>query len=404
MPASDADRTILIVGAGIAGLALGLALAHRGRRSMILERRQDPAEAGAGIQLGPNGIKALDSLGLRSALASAAGRPQGIAVHDGLDGRLLQTLPLGDWLEHRHGAPYLVAHRSDLQRILMDRVRIEPAIQLRLGFEVTDLELLTTGVGVRSADNQWLEGPALIGADGVHSTIRRHIDQSHGPRFTGRTAARAVVPTERLAASSRIDLQSTGVWLAPAMHIVHYPVRAGGETAFVIIRTEDWQEPHWSAPVSRESLMQAISPLAKDIRDLVGADTEWHKWALFDADPLPRWSRGRIVLAGDAAHPVLPFLAQGGCLALEDAIVLADGIAGSAAFDGDPTPSFATYESLRKPRATRVLLSARRNGRIYHLHRSAAWARNLTLRILPPERVMAGYDWLYGWQPPDRAE
>jgi salicylate hydroxylase len=176
---------------------------------------------------------------------------------------------------------------------------------------------------------------------------------------------------------------------------VHYPVRAGREIAVVVILDEDWQEEDWSAPADIAKLQEALARFAPALREGLAAARDWRRWALFDGDQLDTWSRGRVTLLGDAAHPLLPFLAQGGSLALEDAVTLAEALAEA----GDHVEgALATYEKARRMRTARVMAAARRNGRVYHLSGVAALARNAALRILPPERIIMGYDWIYGWR------
>lgn len=393
------DLPILIAGGGIAGLAAGLALAQVGITSRILERRTEFSEAGAGIQLSPNAVKVLRSLDVLEALIPHAGQPGSIAIRDGASSKLLHTLPLGHWLAARHGAPYLVAHRRDLQQVLLDAVRTTPLVAIETGWEAIAFEERDGGVRARSADGRETPGLALICADGVHSTLRRSLFPEQLPRFTGRTAARAVIDAKALPASTQgiVPRDATGVWLAPDSHVVHYPVRAGREIAIVVIGTEPWQGTDWSTPIPRGSVLDSLGAFSPQLLVALDAATDWRKWALFDAKPLPAWSSGRIILIGDAAHPVLPFLAQGGGLALEDAASLAHHMSASR---GGLQVAFQAFARERQGRAARVLRGARRNGRIYHLSGFSAHARNGVLRFASPERLMASYDWLYGWSPP----
>ncbi len=395
MPGQD---PILIAGGGIAGLSLALALARLGIASHIVERRDAFSEAGAGIQISPNGVRALEILGLRAALEPLAGRPREILVHAGASGRILQRLPLGDWIEARHGAPYLVAHRRDLQAVLLDAVRGQPLIQIVTGFAVAGFQPTDRGVLLNDANGRSIEGRALAGADGIFSAVRKQLHPGLGPRFAGRTAARTVIAADRL--QGLIDPSRTGVWLAPQSHVVHYPVRGGREIAVVVIRTEKWPatslEPGWSAPQSPETLAAALETYAPRLRQALALATDWRKWALFEAPPLPAQGRGSMTLIGDAAHPTLPFLAQGGVMALEDAVTLASLIATP---NVDIAAAFRACERLRHPRTAAIVAAARRNGRIYHLGGFLGQARDIGLRLLPARRIMAGYDWVYGWRP-----
>lgn len=383
---------ILIAGGGIGGLALALALAKGGRRSIVLEAREVFAAEGAGIQLGPNGVHALQRLGIADALRPAAGVPAALQVHDGSTARTLATLPLGRWLEERHGAPYWAVHRADLHGALLRAATDQSAITLRTGFVLAELAEKGAVVEATSVAGDRVAGSALAGADGLWSSVRRAVSPSIVPEFVGCTATRTVIAARK---SGRLDSANVGLWLSPGANIVHYPVRGGAEVAVVVIAVEDWQGQDWDTEADRLALMARIGSFHVSLTEPLAAAHSWRKWALFRLAALPRWSAGRVTLLGDAAHPMLPHLAQGGVLALEDAIVLADCL---GACPGDEPRAVLAYESQRRQRAARVQAASRRNGRAYHLGPPLAWARNAALRLVPGARLMAGYDWLYGWQ------
>jgi salicylate hydroxylase len=383
---------VLIAGGGIGGLATAIALARHGIASRVLERRAQFSEAGAGIQLGPNGVRVLQRLGVEADLAPFVGWPREIRVFSGGSGATLTRLPLGDWIEVRHGAPYWVAHRQDLQSALLEAARRSDLIELATGFDVGRFAEADGAVRAEAESGTSLEGRALVCADGVFSRSRSLVSQGARLRFAGKTAARAVLEA---AAAPLLDAEAVGVWMAPDAHVVHYPVRAGREIAVVVILDEDWQEEDWSAPADIAKLHDGLARFAPALRTALAAAKDWRRWALFDGDPLDTWSRGRVTLLGDAAHPLLPFLAQGGSLALEDAVTLAEALAGAA---NNVEGALAAYEKARRSRTARVMSAARLNGRVYHLSGVAALARNAALRVVPPKRIMAGYDWVYGWK------
>ena len=387
-----ATLPVLIAGGGIGGLATAIALAGHGIPSRVLERRAQFSEAGAGIQLGPNGVRILRRLGVEADLAPLVGRPHEIKVFSGGSGTELTRLPLGDWIEARHGAPYWVAHRQDLQASLLAGARRSGLIELVPGFDVARFADGKGAVRVEAGSGTTAEGRALVCADGVFSRLRTKIAREARLQFGGKTAARTVLDA---AAAPQLDADAIGVWMARDAHVVHYPVRRGREIAVVVILDEDWQEEDWSASAETGKLQEALARLAPVLGEALAAANDWRRWALFDSDPLPVWSRGRVTLLGDAAHPLLPFLAQGGSLALEDAVTVSDALARAG---DDVEGALAAYENARRARAARVMVAARRNGRIYHLSGVAAVARNAVLRALPPERIMAGYDWVYGWK------
>lgn len=389
---------ILIAGGGISGISLALALGHRGLASIVLERATDFSEAGAGIQLGPNATRVLGRIGVASRLAAHAGKPAGLMVHDGRTGRHLATLPLGDWILARHGMPYWVAHRADLHTALLDTARAHPLVTIETGFDVTAIETSGETAIVRERSGRQHAGLIVAGADGLWSTVRRLLWHTEAPPFTGRTATRALVPATAVRAT--FDLQHMGVWLAPGVHVVHYPIRGGTEIAVVVIARDDWSEEGWGAPADPAELMTRTAHLAPDIRSFLGRAREWRRWALFDPPPLPCWSKGRATLLGDAAHPIMPFLAQGGAMGIEDADCLAEAL---AATPHSPEAALEAYERVRRPRVARVQAATRRNGWIYHLDGPLAAARNLVLRTASRERLMKTYDWLYGWTGEDAA-
>jgi salicylate hydroxylase len=398
------EQPILIAGGGIGGLALALALAQRGVASIVLERQPEFAAAGAGIQIGPNGVRVLQELGLAGALAPLVGAPEAIAVFTGASGRQLARLPLGAWIAARHGAPYWVAHRADLHGILLGAARAEPRIVVRTGFEVARVNETATGVTVDSITDGTdggaaVTGAALIGADGLWSTVRRSVAAapSTGPAFAGATATRTVIPASK---AGRLAVPHVGLWLGPAAHVVHYPVRGGSEIAVVTIAREAWQGREWDADADGAAVAARLARSHAAIADTLGRiarQVAWHKWALHRLPPLAAWVRGRVALLGDAAHPVLPYLAQGGALALEDAVVLARCL---AEFPRDIPGALARYQSLRLARTHRVQAASLTQGRIYRLPSPLSWGRDAALGLITGERLMARLDWLYAWRPP----
>lgn len=385
--------TAAIAGGGIGGLATALALSERGWRCCVVERRAEPSETGAGIQIGPNGMRILQRLGVAEALAPTAGIPQSIRMREGYSGAVLTELPLGDWINHRHGAPYWTAHRADLHAALMSRVVHRGNIEVSFGFDVTRIDATANDLTVHAADGRVAEAGILIGADGINSSIRRLSFGSFDLSPTGRVAARAVITNDR--AVTQAFGYHVGVWLAAAAHVVHYPVRGGSEFALVVV-TQDASRPEgWNIGVDAASVLAKVTGLAPELRALLERASAWREWSLVTAPPLQSWSRDRVILLGDATLPIMPFLAQGAVMALEDAEALANALDTEI----DYVAAFAAYETARRPRKRRVQAAAARNGKIYHLSGPLAAARNLTLRTVPGARLMASYDWLYGYKP-----
>lgn len=384
---------ILIAGGGIGGLALAVALARSGRDCMVLEARPEFGTAGAGIQLGPNGVRVLQALGVADALRPLVGVPDSIHVYRGRSGRRLAELPLGRWIEQRHGAPYWVAHRADLHAALRTACESSARVTLRLDFTARMVAPDVEGVRVKSDTNDSVAGAALVGADGLWSALRRHVAPRELPEFAGASASRCVLPVQ---AAGRLGHNAVGLWLSPTAHVVHYPVRGGAEVAVVVIARETWESRAWDAQADRARVLESVAAFHPDLVSVLAAAPHWRRWSLHRLAPLPTWSNQRVVLIGDAAHPMLPYLAQGGVLALEDALCLAQAFAASR---GVEERAIAAFVAERRSRAKRVQAASLRNGRIYHLPPLLALARDAVLAAVPGSTLMARFDWLYGWQP-----
>ncbi len=397
--AGRAKQPILIAGAGIAGLALALGLAKRGISCRLLERRQELSEAGAGIQLGPNAMHVLRRLGVAAALEAECGRPTEIYVCDGGSGRHIGSLPLGPAMEARYGAPYRVCHRADLQDALAQAVRAA-GVPVVTGFEVEHWVETDVGIIVDAADGRSERGDILVGADGIWSPIRRLLHPGLEHRYAGKMAARALAPADLVA--ERFTRAVTGVWLGPSAHVVHYPIRAGREVAVVCIVDEPVAREGWGGQIDVAAVLHKLDGFAPELQDLLQLASGWRSWSLYDPAPLPSWSRGRVGLIGDAAHPVLPFLAQGGAMALEDAETLA-AILGRDAAPAPAGAAFVVLEKVRRARVLKVQDASRANGRIFHMSGMQALARNVVLSIVPGSMMMSRYDWLYRWNGDDIA-
>lgn len=394
--------SILVAGAGIGGLTAALELARRGLRVTLFDQMEKLEEAGAGIQLAPNATRILIELGLAERLKPTIVQPAAIRLRSGTSGREIATMPLDAATLGRYGAPYWVIHRADLHKALVEAVAGEPQITLTLGATVGNFT--TDKIGVRATVQRGgpgraradYDGAALIGADGLWSHLRALLGDDAAPRFAGRSAFRAIVPAAQLSPQDRELV--VNMWIGPGGHLVHYPVRAGASVNIVAISGDRWQSPAWNTRAERKEVLERFPATAwtPAACQLLAAPERWQKWALYDREPSTSWGRGPVTLLGDAAHPMLPFLAQGASMAIEDAAILARELARSP---GDCDAALRNYETARRPRTARVQRASRRSDFHFHLRQPAALARDAALRALGGERLLAHYDWIYGWRP-----
>jgi len=397
-----ASRTIFVAGAGIGGLTTALALARQGFRVVVLEKAERLEEAGAGLQLSPNASRVLIELGLQPHLAARAVTPDAISIMSARSGGEIARLPLGEAATLRAGAPYWVVHRADLQAALQAQVNATPDIELRLGCQFEDTAAHTKGLTVvqRSGMTRQQEvALALVGADGIWSTVRQHLFPQAQPRFSGLIAWRGTLDATQLPreyTSSRVQL-----WMGPDAHLVAYPISGGRQINVVAVVPGTWNRPGWSAPGETSEIKNAFAAAGWPgmARMMIGAVDDWRKWALFTVPEGGKWTEGPIALLGDAAHAMLPFAAQGAGMAIEDAAVLARCLAEGAGENAAEIPLvLKRYARLRRSRVARVQRAARQAGRIYHLTGPMAYARDLVIKAMGPKRMLARQDWIYDWR------
>lgn len=383
---------VAIAGAGIAGLTLAVALARRGIDCILCERRPVLSEVGAGIQLSPNATGCLRGLGLLEAVAARSERPEAVRTVSAGSGRTIARVPLGPAAEKRYGAPYLVLARPDLLAVLAAAAAVEPRITLRLDTRVTGAEESRDGVRIATTAGD-LSADVLVGADGVESVIRRQVLGGDPALDTGTTAYRATLPAAGL---DRGILAETWLWLAPNAHLVHYAM--AGQLNLVAVVNEAEREvagEEWDAAATAAAVRRHLERFAEPARSLLAAAASWRRWPLKIVDPHAQWRKGRIVILGDAAHAMHPFLAQGAAMAIEDAVVLADHIAGG----DNPRQALAAFATARRQRVSKAAGEARKNGTIYHLGGAAALARDTTMRLMGENGLIGRLDWVYGWKP-----
>ena len=396
------SRTIFVAGAGIGGLTASLALAARGFRVVVLEKAERLEEAGAGLQLSPNASRVLIDLGLQPRLAPHAITPEAISLISARSGGEIVRLPLGDAATFQAGAPYWVVHRADLQAALQAEISDNPDIELRLGCQFEDVGTHAKGLTVvqRSGMTRQQElALALVGADGIWSTVRHHLFPQVQPQFSGMIAWRGMLETAQLPreyTSRRVQL-----WMGPNAHLVAYPIAGARQINMVAVVPGTWNRPGWSAPADGNELKNIFgSPTwPGPARMMIGAVDGWKKFALFTLPEGNEWTKGAIALLGDAAHAMLPFAAQGAGMAIEDAAVLAKCLSEAAGDNGAGIPAaLQRYAQARRARVARVQRTARRNGMIYHLAGPMALARDLAIKAMGAKQILARQDWIYQWR------
>ncbi|QOF80038.1 FAD-dependent monooxygenase [Variovorax sp. 38R] len=389
---------ILVAGGGIGGLATALALSRAKHRADVFEQAADFGEIGAGVQLGPNATRRLQQLDLGRGLAAIAARPDALVVHSAGSGAELARMPLGDAMQQRYGAPYCCVHRADLHTLLLDAVRAQGTGSLVTAARIRQVETSDDLVCVSSTDARAWEGEALVGADGLWSLVRAQLESESAeapPRVTGHTAWRALVRQADLPAAlrrSRVD-----VWLGPRLHAVAYPVRAGDALNVVVIAESApaGDARDWDQASSLVALKQAMGRSCAGLQALLDAMPSWRAWTLSDRAPVAGpadMAHERVALVGDAAHPMVPYLAQGAGMAIEDAVALAHALGDTSAL-GVPA-AFARYAESRWERNAQVQARARRNGEIFHATGAVRFGRDMAMRVLGSR--LLDQPWLYG--------
>ena len=391
MSNKDSLSPVLVAGGGIGGVAVALALVRRGFSVKVLEQAPELGEIGAGIQFGPNAFAALDALGIGDKARARAVYTDEMVMHDALDETLVGRIPTGEAFRQRFGNPYAVIHRADVHLSLLEGAQETGRVEVLTSTTVQRVEQDDAGVTVFDQKGVSHRGIALIGADGVKSAVRRQF-VGDGARVSGHVVYRAVVDRKDFPA----DLQwnAASIWVGPDCHLVHYPLR-GGEQYNVVVTFHSREKEEWSVREgSREEVLSYFGGICSKARQLIELPKDWKRWATADRDPIGEWIFGRVALLGDAAHPSLQYLAQGACMAMEDAVTLGEAL---RVHDNDFSAAFAHYQRSRVARTARVVLSAREMGRIFHAKGVERLVRNELWKERSPERFYDAMEWLYGW-------
>jgi 3-hydroxybenzoate 6-monooxygenase len=383
---------ILIAGGGIGGLATALGLARKGFSSIVLEQAPELGEIGAGIQIGPNAFHAFDYLGVGDAARAKAVYIDHLVLMDAMRDERIAAIPLDEPFRNRFKNPYAVVHRADLHLVLLEACRANDLIDLRTSSAVERYDQDGSSVTVTLMSGDRVTGAALIGADGLRSRVRAQLVGDGQPRVSGHTTFRSVIPTEQMPEDLRWNAAT--LWAGPKCHIVHYPLKGGKVFNLVVTCHNDAAQPVAGLSVTKDVVRKGFEHVAERPRQIIERGENWKLWVLCDRDPISNWVDGRVALLGDAAHPMLQYLAQGACMALEDAVNLSHHLASA---DGRFGEAFATYNTDRFVRTGRVQVNSRLMGEfVYHPADGRAALRNTILGSSTPEQHYDRIAWLYG--------
>ncbi len=381
---------MIVIGGGIGGLATAIALAGKGYDVRVLEQAPVFQEVGAGIQLGPNVFRMFAALGITSDIAPLAVFPESMMLRDSITGEEITSIPLGQRFEQRFEFPYAVIHRADLHDGLLRACRRSSRITLEASTKVIHIEDRGDRVWVATEASGIYDGAAVVGADGLWSTVRAQFVNDGKPRVSGHIAYRAVLPVAEF--PEHLRLPSMVIWAGEKTHFVHYPLRGGQLFNLVAVFHSSRYEEGWDSYGDPAELHERFSGTCREVRTLLEKIESWRMWVLQDREPIRHWTFGRVTLLGDAAHPMLQYLAQGACMAIEDAVCLANQAEASR---GDLAAAFKAYEQARYLRTARVQIYARLYGEVYHAAGVVREVRNQMLSSRTTEEAYEGFAWLY---------
>lgn len=388
----------LIIGAGIGGLGAAIALAQKGIEVEVLEQAAHLGEVGAGIQISPNGMRALRALGVEEALEPVLFEPPTIEMRLGVSGREIFSLPMKGYAERRWGARFIQIHRADLHDVLRTRLEALCGDVIRLDAPVTGYALERGGVCAQLSHGAAVFGDVLIGADGVRSAIRTQLCGPDRPRFTGNVAWRITTPIAHLDAERLPD--GGCIWVGAGKHAVTTRIRAGTVANFVgIVEQEGWEDEGWTIPGTKSQALADFGAWDPVLRQMIEGAGQLHRWALHDRAPFKTWCDGPVTVLGDAAHPMLPSMAQGAVAALEDAVVLARlHVPGREA-----TPWLAEYAKARQARTAQIQARSRSNADLFHkqgfVAQALAWGPAFVAGRIAPGLIHQKQDWIYRYDP-----
>ena len=382
---------VLVSGGGIGGMAAALALTRRGFDVKVLEQSPQLGEIGAGIQLGPNAFAAFDALGVGEIARGRAVYTDYMVMHDAIDETRALYIPTDKRFRKRFGNPYAVIHRADIHGSLLEGAEATGHVEIATSTQVQRVEQDDNSVTVFDAKGGTHRGIALIGADGVKSAVRRQYVGDEA-RVSGHVVYRAVVDKNEF--PQNLQWNAAAIWVGPNCHLVHYPLR-GGEQYNVVVTFHSRDKEEWSVTEgSRAEVQSYFEGICPKARQLIDLPKDWKRWATADRDPIAQWNYGRATLLGDAAHPTLQYMAQGACMAMEDAVTLGEAL---RVHDNDFLKAYELYQRSRVVRTARIVLSSRELGRIFHVKGVERMVRNEMWKERTPERFNDSLEWIYGW-------
>ena len=388
---ATSSAPVLVAGGGIGGLAAALALVRQGFKVKVFEQAPEIGEIGVGIQLGPNAFHAFDALGIGDKARGRAVYTDYMVMHDALDEYQVGMIPTGEAFRKRFGNPYAVIHRVDVHLSLLEGAQETGQVEFLTSTRIVRVEQDANSVTAYDQHGKAHHGVALIGADGVKSVVREQY-VGDPARVTGHVVYRAVVDKKDF--PQDLQWNAASIWVGPNCHLVHYPLR-GGEQYNVVVTFHSRQQEEWGVTEgSKEEVQSYFQGIVPKARQLIDLPKSWKRWATADREPIGQWTYGRVTLLGDAAHPTTQYMAQGACMAMEDAVTLGEAL---RVHHNDWTKALDLYQRSRVARTARIVLSSREMGRIYHAKGVERLVRNDLWRGRSPERFYDAMEWLYGW-------